>query len=169
MKIVWLLILTLASFPAAATWLKMDKSPNGFLFSGAEEGEPFSFNVPGSEVRTAKDGDRAFAEIDGVLLQIFLSPTARPGEAAGLASYAASEKMYLTSAGAAISESSVCSTLEKPYQEWSAQVAGNTSYYLTVNAGKRILVVVAVASKPGTPPSAAIKTLAAVCSSLTVA
>ena len=169
MKIAWLLVLTLASFPASATWLKMDKSQDGFLFSGAEEGEPFSFNVPGSEVRTAKDGDRAFTEIDGVLLQVFLSPTDQPGEAAGLTRYAAAEKTYLTSAGASISESATCSMLEKPHQEWSAQVAGNTSYYLTVNAGKRTLVVVAVASKLGTPSSAAIKTLAAVCSSLTVA
>ena len=169
MKILWLLILTLASFPASATWLKMDKSQDGFLFSGAEEGEPFSFNVPGNEVRTAKDGDRAFAEIDGVLLQIFLSPTDHPGDAAGLSRYAEGEKAYLTSAGASIFESTTCSSLEKPHQEWSAQVAGNTSHYLTVNAGKRILVVVAVASKAGTPPSAAINTLAAVCSSLTVA
>ena len=169
MRISWLLLLALASAPASATWLKMDKSQDGFLFTGAEEGEPFSFNVPGNEVRTAKDGDRAFAEIDGVVLQIFLSPTDHPGEIAGLTHYATGEKKYLESAGATISESATCSMLEKPHQEWSAEIAGNKSYYLTVNAGKRILVVVAVASKPEMPASTVTNALVAVCSSLTVA
>ncbi len=164
----WLLSLLLAASPASADWLKIVKSQDGFLFSGGETGEPFTFDVPGKDIRTAEDGNRAFAEIDGVVVQLFLAATAEPGKSSGLAGYAASEKDYLTSAGATIAESSACSPLAVAHQEWSAAVAGNVSYYLVVNAGKHLLVVVTAAPAADTSPSPALKTLASVCSSLSV-
>ena len=167
MRCFWLLVLLLSTSSASAAWLKLDKTQNGFLFTGAEEGEPFSFIVPGQEVRTTKDGGRAFAEIDGVLIQVLLAPTEVPGSAFGLDAHASTEKRCLESLGAKVSRSSSCSHMALGHQEWSSEFAGRTTYYLTINAGRRILVVAVVAASTAIPPSSALETLGAVCSSLT--
>ena len=167
MRRFWLLALLLSASPASAAWLKLDRTQDGFLFTGAEDGEPFSFTVPGKEVRTTKDGDRAFAEIDGVLVQVLLAPTEAPGSASGLHAHVSAEKEYLESLGAKVSRSSSCSHMTLRHQEWSSEFAGRTTYYLTVNAGSRILVVTVVAASTTIPPSSDLKTLGAVCSSLT--
>ena len=169
MKRLWLGLVFFVAFPASAAWLKLDKSADGFLFQGAEDGEPFAFNVPGTSVRTAKDGNRAFAEIDGVLVQVMLVPVPPSAAADPAGGFMVSEQRYLESAGASIVPSSVCSGLHGPHGEWASSVGGHLTRYLATTAGKRLLVVTVVASNPNVPESAAADVFASVCSSLKVA
>ena len=169
MKRLWLGLILLAAFPVSAAWLKLDKSEDGFLFQGAEDGEPFSFNVPGSSVRTAKDGARAFAEIDGVLIQVMLAEIPLGADADPIGSFTASEQSYLEEVGASVTASSVCAASTVPHGEWASQLSGNVTRYLVARAGRRLLVVTIVAAGPKAPDSAAADVLAAVCSSLKVA
>ncbi|MGY3265543.1 hypothetical protein [Lysobacter sp. HA35] len=169
MKRLWLGLVLFAALPASAAWLKMDRSEGGFLFRGAEEGEPFSFNVPGTSVRTAKDGDRAFAEIDGALMQIMLLPIPSGAGVDPVQSFKASEQLYLERAGAVVVASEVCRASAVPHSEWGSKLDGHVTYYLVTKAGERLLVITIVAADPKVPESAAPGVLAGVCSSLKVA
>lgn len=127
----------------------------------------FCFSVPGKEVRTIKDSDRAFAEIDGVLIQVVLVPAEEPESPSDLDAHASIEKRYLESLGAKVSSASSRSHMALRHHEWASEFAGRTTYYLTANAGRRILVVAVVAARKDIPSSSALETLGAVCSSLT--
>ena len=168
MKRLWLCLPLFLAFPASAAWLKLDKSADSFLFQGAEDGEPFSFNVPGTTVRTAKDGDRALAEIDGVLVQVMLVPIDVRAKRDAIEAFRISEQRYLAKAGSEIATSNICAQSSVAHAEWASKLGGRISRYLVVKARKRLLVITVVASDDRLPESSAPQVLAAVCSSLKV-
>ena len=154
---------------ALANWLQLNKSQGGYLFEAISKEEPFSFDVPGQSVQTSGEDGRAFAKIDNVLVQVMRAPfPAEPGGDA-LADHMASEVAYLREAGAAISESAVCSQLSVPHREWVATLAnGSASTYLTIRLKEHVLVVV-LARDSATSIGAVNTKLTALCGSLRAA
>lgn len=162
-----LLCLALVALPlsaaAADPWLKLDKSATGFLFRGVGADTPFSFDVPGKAVRTAREGERAFVEIDGVVLQLFKTDRGEGDDKAVLDAYRKSETAYLSKHGLKIADSDICSALKAPHREWRGTAKnGAVSVFLVVPLRRSLLVVVAAAADKASEPSARDR-LAAVC------
>lgn len=51
-------------------WLNIVKSENGFLFKGHLEGAPYSFDIPGNQIKVAGDNTRPMTLIDNVFFQL---------------------------------------------------------------------------------------------------
>lgn len=157
-------VLAATAFVAAAgeSWLQLDKSETGFLFRGIGEEAGYSFDVPGAAIRTAREGDRAFAEIDGVVLQVFKTARGKGDDAAALAAYRDSETAYLAGQGMKIADSDVCAAMTHPHREWRGTApSGAVSWFLVLPL-RRSLLVVAAAADPGQDAAGRSK-LAAAC------
>lgn len=162
-------VCSLVPAEALASWLQLNKSQGGYLFEALSKEEPFSFDVPGQSVRTSGGNGRAFARIDDVVVQVMRAPLPTAVAGGALDAHMASEVAYLQEAGAAISESAVCSRLTVPHREWMATLAnGSTSTYLTILLKSHVLVVV-LARDSATDPGALTTKLSALCGSLRAA
>lgn len=125
------------------SWLQLTESESGFLFEGVETNGKFSFDVPGTSIQTAQDGDKALAKIDEVLVQVFRAEPPEDSDGSSLAKYAAAEAQYFESAGGKVSESTLCKSMRAEHQEWRAVLPnGAASIFFATRLGSRLLVVV---------------------------
>ena len=151
---------------AKGVWLNISKTECGYLFKGAAKYDTWSFDITGSTIQTFEDRGRAFANIDGIILQILRTPIAALPEGEPLEQHYLYETNHLEKLGVLIEESNRCSGLNIPHKEWRAVIPGKSnSTYLTIYANHYILSVV-VATETDFPTEQAITKLESLCMSL---
>jgi hypothetical protein len=128
----------------AEPWLKIVKSESGFLFQFQNNGEPFSVDVPGSTIDTAEDRGRAFATIDHVTFQVFLTERAAKHGLTALDVFVAEEKTFAEQAGAKLQVTSNCEQLLRNHREWRVEMPnGAVSLYLAATLRSSIFLMTA--------------------------
>lgn len=152
-----------------SAWLQLNKSSQGFLFEGITNGELFSFDLPGKTVKTAKDNGRAYAMIDGVAVQLFRADRPAPNVDSALKAYRKSETAYLERAGGVLTESTICSELKVPHEEWGASLRSMPkSIYLVISLKDHLLVAALAGSDETVSKSIIEEKLAALCASFAI-
>jgi hypothetical protein len=128
----------------AEPWLKIVKSEKGFLFQLRSEGKPFSVDVPGSTIETTEDRGHAFAGIDHVTFQVFLTQRAAKQGLAGLDVFVNEEKTFAEKVGAKLEATSNCLQLALTHREWRVEMPnGAVSLYLAAEFQSSIFVMAA--------------------------
>jgi hypothetical protein len=161
-------MLALLPGPVASeeNWLEIIKSENGFLFSGPGDNETFSFDVPGELIRTTEDSGRAFAAIDGAVVQVLRVPLSLFPGGDKLGEHEEYESKSLQASGVRVSPSAFCSKRSFPHREWRAELPGvSVSRYLTFPT-KRSIIVVVVSANSESSAKVAKKQLEGICASI---
>jgi hypothetical protein len=164
------LILALALFALcgvvrAESWLEIIKSQNGFLFNGLGKGETFSFDVVGTTIKTRADGDRAFAKVDDVLIQVFKAKSAAKVKNNPLAAYKKSEMAYQQTIGMETSLSNHCVELSLPHEEWTSTITEKSRTVTLIFKLKKSILIIAVASEVSLPEDRFLEKVKSICSS----
>jgi len=125
-------------------WLTIYESQDGYEFKGKAGSGTFSFDVPGGTIRLAEDRGRAFAQIDGIVFQMFLVARKGPDDVRALDAFVSGEHAFQTGAKGRTGASDVCSKLPLRHREWRLTMPnGATSIFVESLLRDQILVIVA--------------------------
>lgn len=128
--------------PPSEPWLSVFKSKTGYQFKGHTTKDTFSFEVPGTSIKTSKAGDRALAEVDGVYLQIFYTPPGDKPDAGSIDKLVASEQAFAARGKGKIDVSNVCPGFPLQHREWKVTMPdGEVTVFVDSLLHDRVLVL----------------------------
>jgi hypothetical protein len=133
---------------AGEPWLNIVKSENGFLFKGHLDGAPYSFDIPGSDIKVAGDNNRPMVLIDNVFFQIVRVKNSdfSPKGAEVLDAHKAYEQKHLKDnfEGIKLKDVDVCKGSGLKHQYWTMEAPFSKTpnqVFVTIEVGNYVLMI----------------------------